>query len=292
MTIIDWAAFTLPIMYTETQPSLNGFQIRVTAVLEQMCELMPIITAHCADYLTLVTPQRPYRKGYACPNVGFRLNADWTRKEVLVVFNGQACGFVRELGNAAEVELLARVEATGTRLDFATDIDTTVSPTDVQEKGWSKRIISKSYIQSSQGQTLYIGSRKSDAFCRVYRYHPPHPRSDKLRIEFELKKDRARAVAGIAIVDGVATAARSVAARYEFGHATVLEAFHGHIRQIKTEAHNRSLASTEQWLLTQAAPAFLRLVREGVIADPQDWVSRYLLGNVKKPDPPKDLTRP
>lgn len=282
MTIIDWAAFTLPIEHTEAKPSEYGFQQRVNRTVAQMAELMPLITAHCADYFTLVTPQRPYRKAYACPNVGFRINADWKRKEVLVVFNGQSCEFVRGLGTAACIELLVRVEATGSRLDFATDITTLVSPQDVQEQGWSKRIVSKSYVQSSQGRTLYIGSRKSDAFCRVYRYNPPHPRSDKLRIEFELKKDRARAVAGIAIVDGVGTAARSVAARYEFGHQDVLDAFRGHIRQIKTEAHNRSMASTEQWLLTQAAPAFLRLVREGVIADPRAWVDRYLLGNIKK----------
>ncbi len=282
MTIIDWAAFTLPIAYTERQPLPNEFQGRVEKVLERMSELMPLITAHCADYLTHVTPQRPYRKAYACPNVGFRINADWKRREALIVFNGQACQMVRGIGMAATIELLVRVEATGSRLDFATDIDTLVSPADVQARGWSKRIVSKSYIQSQQGNTLYIGSRKSDAFCRVYKYNPPHPRSDKLRVEFELKKERARAVAGIAIVDGVAVAARSVAARYEFGHVSVLEAFAGSIRQIKTEAHNRSMASTEQWLLTQAAPAFLRLVREGVIEDPRAWVDRYLLGNNNK----------
>ncbi len=281
MTILDWAAFTLPIPYTERQPLPNEFQKRIESVLKNMGELMPLITAHCADYLALVTPQRPYRKAYCCPNVGFRINADWKRREALIVFNGAACEMVRGIGAAAIIELLVRVEATGSRLDFATDISTNISPADVQERGWSKRIVSKSYIQSQQGNTLYIGSRKSDAFCRVYKYNSPHPRSDKLRIEFELKKQRARAVAGIAIVDGVAVAARSVAARYEFGHPTVLEAFAGSIRQIKTEAHKRSMASTEAWLLTQAAPAFLRLVREGVISDPRAWVERYFLGNIK-----------
>ncbi len=284
MTILDWAAFTLPIPYTERQPLPNEFQKRIESVLKNMGELMPLITAHCADYLALVTPQRPYRKAYCCPNVGFRINADWKRREALIVFNGAACEMVRGIGAAAIIELLVRVEATGSRLDFATDISTNISPADVQERGWSKRIVSKSYIQSQQGNTLYIGSRKSDAFCRVYKYNPPHPRSDKLRIEFELKKQRARAVAGIAIVDGVAVAARSVAARYEFGHPTVLEAFAGSIRQIKTEAHKRSMASTEAWLLTQAAPAFLRLVREGVISDPRAWVERYFLGNIEKFD--------
>jgi hypothetical protein len=292
MTIVDWAAFTLPIAHTERQPLPNEFQRRIESVMKNMTELMPLITAHCADYLALVTPQRPYRKGYSCPNVGFRINADWKRKEVLIVFNGQACEMVRGISQAAIIELLVRVEATGTRLDFATDIETLVSPSDVQERGWSKRIISKSYIQTQQGNTLYIGSRKSDAFCRVYKYNPPHPRSNKLRVEFELKKQRARAVAGIAIVDGVATAARSVAARYEFGHAAILGAFAGRIRQIKTEAHMRSMASTEMWLLTQAAPAFLRLVREGVISDPRAWVERYFLGNVAKLDDQENLTNP
>ena len=279
MTIIDWAAFTLPIDHTEKEPSQNEFQRRVNRATKNMADLMPLITAHCADYMTLVTAQRPYRKGYACPNVGFRVNADWGRREVLVVFGGEACAMVRKMGKQAETELLVRVEASGSRLDIATDIETDLSPETVQDNGWTRRIVSKAYIGSAQGKTLYVGSRKSEAFCRVYRYSAPHPRSHLLRVEFELKKERARAVAGIAIVHGVGRAARSVAARYEFGDPTIRQAFAGTSSKIITESHNRTLASTEQWLLTQCAPAFQRLVKEGVIDDPRAWVDRWLLGN-------------
>jgi hypothetical protein len=279
MSILDWAAFTLPIMHTEIQPSHNAFQIRIQRVTRVLETIMPSVLVHSTSDLTPCTPQRPYRQAWQCPNVGWRINADWKRKEALIVFNGAACEQVRKIGNVAESALLRAVGQTGTRLDIATDIETNVLPDSVEQFGWAKRIISRSHIVSNTGSTLYIGSRKSEAFCRVYRYNPPHPRSHLMRVEFELKKDRAKAVANIGAGEGVDIAGRSVAARFEFAHPTIQDAFKGSIRQILTTPHERSMAITEQWLLTQCVPAFLRLVDAGVIDDPSAWVNRYMLGN-------------
>jgi hypothetical protein len=132
------------------------------------------------------------------------------------------------------------------------------------------------------GVTLYIGSRKSNAFSRVYRYLPPHPRQSLLRVEHEMKKDQARAVASIAAIHSIDIAQRSVAHKFDYQHPLLTQTFEGSHRPIKTERVDRTLARTEIWLMSQAAPAFQRLVREGVITDPRAWVERYMLGGKDK----------
>lgn len=282
MSIIDWAAFTVPIYYTEQPPLRHAMAARVKKVLATLADEMPTIFATSAASWGQTTPQRPYTMAWVCPHLGIRLNADPKRKEALIVFNGQACEQMRKIGLSAQNEVLRQVQQTGTRFDLATDIESNSEIKAIANEGWAKRIVSTSFISSYSGQTLYIGSRKSEAFCRVYRYNPPHPRAAKIRVEFEMKKARAKAVAALAIAEGVDVAARSVAARFEIKHATVEHAFAGKTRPIKTEATERSQAKTEHWLLTQCVPAFIRLCEDGTIDDPNAWVNRHMLGNRQK----------
>jgi len=279
MTILDWCAFTRPIQYTEEQPFQNTFMRRVMLVTAAFHDLMPAVMQHAAKDLVHTTPQRPYRQAWACPNVGWHINADWKRKEALIVFNGSACEMLRQIGPAAIRQVLLLAIETGTRLDLATDIETALSVRAVEKAGWAKKIRSTSFISSQTGDTLYIGSRSSGAFARVYRYADPHPRHALLRIEHEMKKEQARSVAQIAAVHGIETAQRSVAAKFSYKHPEIKEAFEGDVERIVTERHERTLAKTEIWLMTQAAPAFQRLVAEGVIDDPAAWVKKHMLGN-------------
>lgn len=241
--------------------------------------LFPALMRVSDAELVPTTPQRPYRQAWACPNTGYRINADWKRKEALIVFNGSACAMLREIRHEAKREVLLQVMVTGTRLDLATDIATDVSVREAERAGWSKRIKSTSFISSGAGDTLYVGARSSGAFARVYRYAAPHPRHALLRVEHELKKEQARAVAKIAAVYGVDVAQRSVAAKFDYRHPVLIEAFAGIVERIVTERHERNLAKTEIWLMTQCAPAFQRLVREGVISDPSGWVKKHMLGD-------------
>lgn len=279
MSIIDWVAFTYPITYTELPPFRHEMITRIKDVLDKLADEMPLVFVHTTDSWLQTQPQRPYTMGWLCPDTGIRINADPKRKECLIVFNGSCCETIRKMGVEAENQVMFQLEQTGTRLDIATDIGSMAEIKAIADKGWAKRIVSTSFIKSYAGQTLYIGSRKSEAFCRVYRYNPPHPRSKLIRVEFELKKERARAVANIIIHDGVVVAGRSVAARFDIKHATVANAFQGKIVPIKTRTAERSQAKTEHWLLTQAVPAFIRLCEDGVIEDPRSWVNRYMLGN-------------
>jgi hypothetical protein len=247
-----------------------------------MDELLPAVMQFSVDDLTVATPQRPYRRAWVCPNTGWRINADAARREALIVFNGGACEMLRKIGAEAERQVLLQVMESGTRLDLATDVATELPIKDVETAGWAKRITSTTFITSGTGETLYIGSRKSGAFSRVYRYVAPHPRCGLLRVEHEMKKEQARAVASIAAVHGVDEAQRSVAAKFNYGHPVLIKAFAGHSRPIVTKSHERTLAKTEIWLMTQCAPAFQKLVAAGVIVDAQAWCNRYMLGGKKR----------
>jgi len=279
MAILDWCAFTLPIARTERQPSEHEFRMRIVDVTVQMGKLFPTLMKHSVADLEVATPQRPYRRAWSCPNIGWRINADWKREEVLIVFNGAACDLLRKIGDEAQRDILLQAIESGSRIDLATDVETSLDIKEIEHAGWAKRITSTGFISSHTGDTLYIGSRKSGAFARVYRYAPPHPRSGLLRIEHELKKEQARAVAKIAAIHGVDEAQRSVAAKFNYQHPLLLEVFAGTSSPIVTERHERTMARTEIWLMTQAAPAFQRLVRDGVITDPAAWVKKYMLGD-------------
>ena len=280
MSILDWAAFTVPIEFTEKQPGENAFQKRIQRVVDKLAEWLPDVLVHSTENLSVTTSQRPYRRAWKCPNMGWVINADWKRKECLIVFNGSACEQLRKVGGLAHKQVLLMVAESGTRLDLATDIETMMDIKEIEVAGWTERISSTSYITSSSGDTLYVGSRKSEACARIYRYRDPHPRAHLMRVEHELKQGRARAVASIAALHGIEAAQLSVASRFDYKHHALLDRFTGETYKIETEAHKKDKAKTEIWLMTQCAPAFQKLVKEGVIDDPKAWVKKYMLGDI------------
>lgn len=82
-----------------------------------------------------------------------------------------------------------------TRLDLAGDLTCEVSPLTFVSAGVSSRYVSDGHANSATGQTQYIGSGKSDRHAKVYRYAPPHPRSDALRVEVTLHRELAKSAA-------------------------------------------------------------------------------------------------
>lgn len=244
--------------------------------IDRFCGLAPELVDLCVTWLPVVA-QRPYTDAYQCSTSAIRIHMARFRNECLVTLSGEACQAVRLLPNVMTA-LLQSVQTSGTRLDIAYDVKTNRLPTDVLSAGISPRYKTTSQMTSSTGETVYIGSRKSEVMLRIYRYFEPHPRAKLLRFEFELKGETARQCAGEALVSGVAPVLRGLAERIGFVSPSVREWFAGKSVTINTASHKRTLAKTEMWLIKQAAPAFIKLVREGVIDDPDEWVRRYFLG--------------
>lgn len=78
-----------------------------------------------------------------------------------------------------------------TRLDIAATFRDGCEPLWLAAHFRNKDVHKMSQINSETGRTVYIGAPTSEVHCRVYRYAPPHPRHEWIRIEFVLKGNHA-----------------------------------------------------------------------------------------------------
>lgn len=276
---IDWLSFTREFPFTNDGVRGRDFSLRCLHIRDRLLDQFPALHA-VTDVWIETQAQRPYTHSLKCVNTGVQMHFAYYRNECLVTVSGEACS--RLYDAQAMLQALTLAQHTATRLDLAYDVKTQVTPQEVLHAGISGRYKTVSELTSAKGDTVYIGSRTSDFFVRIYRYNSPHPRHELLRFEFEVKGENAQAIAQECVMSGIAPVMRGLAERYGFKHQQTLKWFEGKTVNVRTVAHNRQAAKTELWLIKQAAPAFQRLVKDGVITDPAEWVQRYLLGGEKQ----------
>lgn len=181
---------------------------------------------------------------------------------VLIEHTGQGCDWLRSIGELDT--LLTTPKLNYTRIDIAHDIETDARPLDFTEKRTAKQQRAYGIQKSDSGETVYIGSKKSDRVCKVYRYEPPHPRAHLLRIEYTYRGEQARVISGL-FVEGktVEDVAIMSGVRYQWTH-----------EDYKTDRDtdgitawrpDRKSGKTVRWLLSQAAPSLARQMSEGAI---------------------------
>lgn len=115
---------------------------------------------------------------------------DGTGNTSLVQFSGEGCEYLRSEGILEDVcrDWYDRV----TRLDIAIDITCDTTPEDFVFNRRQNRFKPSEWHDKESGTTFYVGSRTSDRFARVYRYRVPHPRSNELRVEYQLCDEQAK----------------------------------------------------------------------------------------------------
>lgn len=148
-----------------------------------------------------------------------------------------------------------------TRIDVCNDYHTSVTPYEyVTRVGINERIKTRNVIDSKTGQTFYVGSRNSTRQCRVYRYHPPHPRHETMRIEFEFHKDVGSKIAEQILLPGGLETVFDTAMANTFVNVETFDA-----SATITPPHDRKSGNTVQWFYTQVAPALAKLIDSGEI---------------------------
>lgn len=188
---------------------------------------------------------------------------------------GQGCDWLRSW--AVLDEIVRDTAHRATRIDIAVDIQTDTTPEAFVAAGVTGRMQTRAHLKSASGETVYIGSQKSDRFARVYRYAPPHPRSDKLRIEHVYRKEHAKDMAARWTLAGAEACKSACFEGYKWGHATWSETGTVDPLRRRNVSDARSASGTIRWLIQQAAPAFQRLVAEGAIQDPEEFLREYFL---------------
>jgi hypothetical protein len=169
--------------------------------------------------------------------------------------------------------LIERTHERATRIDFAVDILTDVTPKEFIEKRSNTSFKSSGNKYSPSGGTEYLGGRSSERMARVYRYYFPHPRHEYLRVETEYKGDAAKASAKHLIKVGTAQA--SVDAHQPFGWTHPI----WDIERLKAEritykTYRPDTASTLLWLYGDVVTAMRKAVKEGLI-DFEDWLKFF-----------------
>jgi len=217
--------------------------------------------------------RRPYRYGQANTQIGVFV---WFggHSNALIQFSGQGCKFLEQNGWLNHV--MSAVQPRVTRFDVAIDILTATRPQQFVKAGYNNRIKSYGEQTSTYGDTCYIGSRKSQKFCRVYRYNFPNPRHKMLRVEYETKKEQAQIAVASTLANGLAYASESLTKYYAWEHTDMPEPGEM-VEKMQSQVADRTSAKTISWLLKQCAPAFKKLVENGSIENPVEFLEKHFL---------------
>lgn len=193
----------------------------------------------------------------------------------LMEITGQGCEFLR--GVKMLNPLIQRMKSRLTRIDLAVDMQTECTPSSFLAQSQSARFKSRASMLSDTGHTEYVGSRNSERYCRVYRYAPPHPRANLLRSEFVFRKQNAKLFAQSAVECGFDLTALALGAGQIYGFEHDDWNLKGDEIALDSWTPERAQGKTVRWLISQVAPAFKRLVNEGVIDNPTEFLEKYFV---------------
>lgn len=264
---IDWYSFSFHV------PSNEGVDER-----EHMQEVVRVFDNLVTDLGELFSSygyevrggRRPF--AWSIATTGVTIYGSSKTAWALCEVAGQGCAKVGGLSG-----LIGTIEATHnrcTRIDLAMDIYKFEENVVEQfvDAGYSKAFKTASRISSPTGVTQNIGSRKSDRMCRVYQYYPPHPRSSNLRIEIEIKKDKARACAKSLLTNELHDEFMAQVGAYKFQSELLTGSLSENYVAHKSIKGKQTQNGTVLWLIKQCVPAFVRLVNEGVITEPYTFI--------------------
>lgn len=257
---VDWFAYTVPLVSgTDDQsPDTIAFMLKsansfVLGCLDGIMETSKWeLTNRGGFYSVMLTDTVS----------SARLSWGKTNNHVYVELPGKACEFLRDRINLND--LIQQAASRCSRIDIAGDWLSDLEPRDVIGDDYATGRKSFSQIRSNEGLTVYVGSRKSDRFMRVYRYRKPHPRNHLLRFEHENKGQIAKSTCISILESGLQETFSFLQNGY---HWDLLE-----INRLSTcegkIASNRNRSDevhTLLWIIDTVAPALAAAARKGLI---------------------------
>lgn len=180
-------------------------------------------------------------------------------RDIHIEITGDGCSMLYDTGEL--IDIIKANVTNATRIDIAHDIVTDTRPGDFVT--YSLPTLARGTDISKSGETRYIGSMKSDRYCKVYRYNEPHPRADRLRIEYTYKSHDAIILCKALISANEAIVAISSGERYGWGHMCYKSSQSPDLIEIKAHRKDRNTAKTVIWYKTQVLPALKKMVKSG-----------------------------
>lgn len=210
----------------------------------------------------------PYNASMQRSDNGVMIFANQRIDNALVELGGIGCDALGGVEN--ELLLVQEVADRLTRIDIAVDILTEVRPDEFALQRDEGRFKAWSESVSSTGHTVYVGSRHSDRYARVYRYNPPHPRAAFLRVEMVLKAEQAREGARRLADIGLPAVVAQLGNTFGWSHSCWTPS-EDTAETLAAWRPERRSGRTVSWLYSQVLPAMQRLHREGVIDLREVW---------------------
>lgn len=272
VNLVDWVSFVVPVSIENVENKYDVSSVVWDSIRAFLGQLWTEIDELTEGGWSWRKGRSPYNVSFHCPR-GITVFGNLSLDHALVEISGAGCRVLSEAG--LMLPLLKKAQGTSTRVDVATDIETGVRPTDFVDAGVSKKFRSRGVMVSETGETVYVGSKKSSRYCRVYRYEKPHPRHRYMRIEYVYRKEESRRAISRILHSDVDTFAGGSAKLFDWGHGLMSEKKEN-IDMTAYRPERRS-GKTLRWIIAQVAPAFKKLVREGVIERPRDFVEEYFL---------------
>lgn len=255
-TKIDWISFTLPLECVVSRHPEDGkpyVRYGVRDLYPQACDWVSSFPD-----LKETGGNRIFDRGFHSKLGGFSIFQKQGKPFTLFEFTGTGVEALREAGLLAK--MIVHHKERLTRIDIAMDWECDVTPKEFAEQRDNQRFEHYCDIYSETGSTYYVGSKKSERFCRVYRYSEPHPRSHLLRAEFQLKTVYAKQIGAQLRKKTLSTIGYELLEAFGFCHHLVIVP--DGTQKFKAPRANRS-GNTERWLLAQVLPAIKKLVEEG-----------------------------
>ena len=201
---------------------------------------------------------------------GIAISFGSVNQHLFVELSGRACNNLDAID--ALTSLIAQTTERCSRIDFAVDIECETDPEWFCTERGGSSFKSNGTIVSPSGKTCYLGSRKSERMARVYRYAPPHPRSNFLRVEAEYKGNAGKVAAKHLIATDLRTACLDAHQPFGWEHG-VWKPDADDARKIPYKAYRPDNASTVRWLYGDVITALRKAVEAGLV-DLDDWLSK------------------
>jgi len=270
---IDWLSWTCPAIHKSEHITQGAMLDVLTRVLEPWKTMLPELP------LTPHVKRFPYEGSLTTSDKGLTLFYGRKLRHYLVEMSGRMC--LKTTLAGLMPDLLATIQPRATRIDIAVDMETTTCPIEFAKHRDCERFSSHSTIVSETGTTYYVGSRKSHRYARVYRYNPPHPRADLLRVEMVFRKADAKGVVGEIRDTSLEKVAARAGAIYGWRHADWGLASKSKLKRWKPE---QGQASRVRWFYTQVVPALRGMLADELLTEEQVIEELGLLG-VRHPAP-------
>jgi len=251
---IDWLTFTF--WRREVGEGGKGLTVR-----ESLSELLGFLASVGITVEPKATgkSRRPYTDSYLMYDFSAHILTNPKLEYVTVEFTGKGCSQLHQHGLIDKVINYMSRHGKPTRVDAAIDIKTDVRPSKFVADGYSSRIKSFGHHKTVTGETIYLGSPKSDWMVRVYRYDGVHERSGLLRIELVARRDKAVKALKIWQESGPNAMVAYMSERYKFG-SKLWEAVELDVWEAETSTESpRTDDTTIAWLMRQVKPALARL---------------------------------